>query len=247
MIRFIEDPNLPEGRVVKAICGEIPYEAEKLLIDRGIELLSCSENKLIDPSVSTHADMCALHLGGDIIVVDKAQNELIAQLKKHNFSVIETTEKIAGEYPSDIKLNVALFSGNAVGAFRYTESAVLDNITDYKKFDVKQGYSKCSILPINDNALITDDTSIYNALKNAFNVLLVEKGDITLVGHGYGFIGGASAKISKDEIFFFGDIRNHRSYKEISEFLFLHNCKAVYPENVPLTDVGGMVTLCEYI
>lgn len=247
MIRFIKNPNLPEGRVVKAICGEIPYEAEKLLIDRGIELIKCSKNTLIDPSISTHADMCVLHLGGSRIVADKDQLELITHLKKLSFAVTETSEKIAGEYPSDIKLNVALFGGNAVGAFRYTESAVLDNITDYKKFDVKQGYSNCSILPVNEKALITDDASIYNALKNAFDVFLIEKGDIVLSGHEYGFIGGASAKISNDEIFFFGDIRKHRSNKEISKFLSIHNCRAVYPENIPLTDVGGLVTLCEYI
>lgn len=247
MMRFIKNPNLPDGRVSKIICGEIPSESEAFFKERDIDILKCQPNTLIDSAISTHADICALHLGENKIVVDKNQNILAEKLRNLDFKVVETGENIVGEYPCDVKLNVALFGKNAVGAFDYNDSAVIDNINDFNKFKVRQGYAKCSLLPVNENAVITDDASIYKTLKKAFDVLLIDKGDIVLDGHEYGFIGGSAGKISKNEIYFFGDISNHRNCKEILEFLSKYSCSAVFPKNVPLIDVGGIVSLCEII
>lgn len=247
MIKFIDMPNLPEGKVASAVCGQIPYECELFFKENGIEILNFEPNNHIDIAVSTHADMCALHLAENKVAVDKNQTSLIHKLELRGFDVVKTIEPIAGEYPEDVKLNVALFGKNAVGAFSYSDKNVLERITEFNKYTVKQGYTKCSILPVNEKALITDDVSVFKTLKNAFDILLIEKGDIALGRHEYGFIGGASAKISKDEIYFFGDIRLHRNSDEILAFLEKHHCKAVYPKNIQLTDVGGIVSLIEYI
>lgn len=247
MMKFIEKPNLPNGKVSRVICGEIPSEAEEFLRHRNIEILKCEPNLKVDPAVKFHADMCSVHLGANNVIVDKNQIQLIKYLKENGFNVYETKEEIAGEYPDDIKLNVALFGNNAIGAFRFSDKNLCEAICSFQKFEVKQGYAKCSILPIDETALITDDISICNALKNSFDVLLIEKGDILLSRHDYGFIGGASAKISKDEILFFGNLESHRNFNDIIAFIEKHSCKALYFKDVPLTDVGGMVTLCEYI
>lgn len=247
MMRFIEKPNLPDGRVSRIICGEIPYEIKCFLGERRVDIIDFNPNSLIDASVSTHADMCALHIGGNRVVVDKNQTKLAARLQNLGFSVTKTKEDIAGEYPSDVKLNVALFGRNAIGAFSHSDETVVENISDYNKFEVKQGYTKCSVLPVSENALITDDVSVYKTLRNAFDMLLIDKGDIVLEGHEYGFIGGASAKISTEEVLFFGDIKKHRNCKEILDFLDRYNCNAISFDGLALTDVGGVVSLCEYI
>lgn len=247
MMRFIKNPNLPERRVSRIICGKIPLYAEIFFKQREIEILKIEANLQIDPAVSAHADMCALHLGGNKVVVDNQQTDLIEKLDELGYDIIKTKDPISGKYPDDVKVNVALFGNNAVGAFSYSDSSVLVNIGGFSKFEVKQGYAKCSILPVNEKAVITDDPSIYKTLKNAFDVLWVEKGDIVLEGHSYGFVGGASTKISNDEIFFFGNLESHRNHKEILAFLEKHSCKAIYLKNTPLTDVGGVVSLSEYI
>lgn len=247
MMRFIEKPNLPDGRVSRIICGEIPYEIKCFLGERRVDIIDFEPNSLIDAAVSTHADMCALHIGGEKVIVDKKQTDLIARLRDLGFSVTKTKEDIAGEYPSDIKLNIALFGKNAVGAFKFSDPAAIENSVEFNCYEVKQGYAKCSVLPVNEKALITDDVSVYKTLRNAFDVLLIDKGDIVLEGHDYGFIGGASAKISAEEVLFLGDIKSHRSCKEILDFLYRYNCSAVSFDGLPLTDVGGVVSLCEYI
>ena len=245
MRKFIEKPNLPQGAVSLVISGDMPLFLKNFLESRNIKILTCKNNEFIDSAVKSHADMSAVHIGMDKIIVDKQQQKLIHTLKDEGFNVINSADIISGEYPDDIKLNVALFGNNAIGAFRYSDSNLMLQIESFRKYNVKQGYAKCSVLPLSENALITDDESIYKALKNTADILLVSKGDITLIGHDYGFIGGASCKISRDEILFFGDLRAHRNSAEILSFFDKYNHKAIFFENQPLYDIGGLVTLCE--
>ena len=86
--------------------------------------------------------------------------------------------------------------------------------------DVAQGYVSCSLCRAGENAVITDDPSIADALERdgKIQVLKIEKGDILLPGYGYGFIGGASGWIG-DTLYFFGDIQTHRDGEKIREFL----------------------------
>ena len=108
MIKFIDKPNLPEGRVASVICGRIPCECELFFKENGIEILNFEPNNHIDIAVSTHADMCALHFGGNKVAVDKNQISLIHKLELRGFDVVKTIEPIAGEYPEDVKLNVTI-------------------------------------------------------------------------------------------------------------------------------------------
>ena len=66
-----------------------------------------------------------------------------------------------------------------------------------------------------------------------------------MTGHEYGFIGGASALISKDHMIFFGDITGHRSFDKIDRFLKKHGCRYSYLKNHVLTDIGGIVAVEE--
>lgn len=245
MTKFIEKPNLPQSFVNLVISGDMPLFLENFLGSRNIRILTCKNNEFIDCAVKSHADMAIVHIGGNKVVAYKEQRELISVLRNEGFDVIDSAEKIEGKYPVDVKLNVALFANKAIGSFRYTDVALIQQIENFQKFNVNQGYAKCSVLPVNDSAIITDDESIYKALKNTVDTLLISKGDITLVGHDYGFIGGASCKISNDEILFFGDLGIHRDADRILSFLKKHNHKAIFFENQPLFDIGGIVTLCE--
>jgi hypothetical protein len=119
-------------------------------------------------------------------------------------------------------------------------------ISSKKKIEVKQGYCKCSVLIVDENSVITDDESIHRKMsENGIDSLFVSKGDISLPGHEYGFIGGSSGKISKETIIFFGDVRNHRDFKKISEFITNHGCKFICTDSGALRDIGGFISITE--
>lgn len=245
MMKFIENANLPQRKVSLVVSGELPLFLKEFLTSRNIDVLTCENNYYIDTAVKSHADMSVVHVGGNLVVVDSVQKTLIETLSSYGFSVFASAKKVAGEYPEDVKLNVALFGDKAIGKFAYTDQNLLEHIDNFQKYYVKQGYSKCSVLPINKNAIITDDESIYKTLKNDVDALLISKGDIVLEGHDYGFIGGASCKISNDEILFFGDLYKHRDADKILMFLNKYNHRAISFKDELLYDFGGLITLCE--
>ena len=246
MTVFIKNPNLPDSRVEKVICGS----KDELILDffekNNITVMASGKNKDIDPAVAEHADMAVLHLGGNKIILDKEQKSLKRILNENNFEVYETANAIKGEYPCDIKLNFTLVGDCAVGNFNYADENLIKFLSAKKKINVKQGYCKCSVLVVDENAVVTDDESICRKmLENGFDVLLISKGDITLSGHNYGFIGGASGKISKDTVLFFGDITKHKDFKKINDFLEKHRCRFICTDNSPLRDIGGIIPVSE--
>lgn len=245
MIDFIKKPNLPSGEVKSLICGVLCRELEDFLDDRQIKRYTVTENPYIDFSVATHADMLSLHIKDKKFIVDSQQVQLIDELKKDGANVIKTAKAIRGEYPKDIALNFALVGEHVFGKLSHCDENLLKELNSFKRCNCAQGYSKCSVLVVNEDALITDDSTIYKvASKQGKSCLLIDKGDVSLPGHEYGFIGGASAKISKDEVLFFGDITKHRDYEKIESFLFKHHCQIISLD-FPLRDFGGFVLVKE--
>lgn len=245
MINFVANANLPTGRVVSIVCGELCDEVNAYLDSIGIERLVIKANSDIDPAVKYHADMAAIYLGTGKILLDKRQYPLGKKLLEKGLDVQYTEAKIIGEYPNDVALNFTIISNKILGRFDCADNRLVELASAFDKINVKQGYCKCSCIVVSDNAMITDDKSIYDkAIANSIDCLLISKGDILLEGHNYGFIGGASGKISEKEILFFGDITKHRDYKKIADFIKKHGCKIISLD-FPLTDFGGIIPITE--
>ena len=246
MMKLIDKPNLPEGKVTALICGTEDEKILSYLERKGIAVIKNAPNLNIDAAVSTHADMAAVHLGGKDIIIGKNQTQLSDGLKKLGMNVLESENPIEGEYPEDIGLNFTLVGTYAFGNFTYADKTLLKATESLERFNVKQGYCKCSVLVVQENAIITDDEGIHRkASEKGLCSLLVSKGDISLDGHPYGFIGGASGKIAKDRVLFFGDIEKHCDFNKISSFLSGHGCTYECTDKGVLRDIGGIVSLCE--
>lgn len=244
MSRFVAKPNLPDGKVEKLVCGDLPGEIITYLENRKVDIFKIKYVDGVDKAISKHADIAVLHLGGNKIITEKRQTELFSELKQIGFDVLFTSDIISGEYPQDVKLNFALVGACIIGNLKYADKTVQENILNLVKLNTKQGYAKCSCLVVTDKAIITDDFSIHRvAAENGIDSLLIMKGDVELCGHNYGFIGGASGKISENEVIFFGDITKHRDYEKIKNFLEKYNCSIIYFKNLPLTDYGGIIPI----
>ncbi len=246
MMNFIENSNLPEKRVKAVICGSDDANIINFFNKKGIEVLQTMPNFDIAPAVATHADMAVLHLGAENIILDRRQAELKNKLQRIGMTVYETDEKISGSYPNDIKLNFAVLGNQVIGNFKYADKQLRSLVFDKYKIDVRQGYCKCSVLVVKKNAVITDDESTHRKMsQNGIDSLLISKGDISLHGHEYGFIGGASGKISSNDVVFFGDIKKHRDFEVIKAFLSKYECNFLCTDESPLRDIGGIIPILE--
>lgn len=68
-----------------------------------------------------------------------------------------------GKYPEDVKYNIAKVGTKVFHNFKFTDRIVAKRIEDdnLQRIHIKQGYSKCSILIVNSNTIITSDKGIY--------------------------------------------------------------------------------------
>lgn len=214
------------------------------LTELGIDVIPLPVNPLLDDEISNHADILAFRLNNELLLIDSNIAGDVEPLVKP-YSVFSVKD-ISSPYPNDIKLNTALLGNKIICNEVYAHDLILQNAhyNNYQVICTNQGYAKCNICIINENAIITEDPGITTLLNNyQIDVLKLTPGFVHLSNKHYGFIGGASARISETEIYFSGDLSKHPEYKQIIEFLNKHNCKAIFNPNRLLNDFGGIIAI----
>lgn len=149
------------------------------------------------------------------------------------------------KYPENVSLNAAL-----VGNKLFCKASVL--APEVKLFcdknhiriiNVNQGYAKCSTLVLNEDSIITADSTIYDAaVNNGINALEIRAGHIVLDGADYGFIGGCSGRVG-EKVLFFGNIHLHPDAEQIIDFINEQNLDYICLSDEMIKDIGGIVSL----
>lgn len=249
MKRLIKVPCLPENQVKHCLIGECYTDEINELKELGIECITLKKNLLLDNEISCHADMLAFNFGNGHILINNGSTGG-SMLKKSGIEFVICKEKIRSPYPKDIPLNVAFTGKHIICNSTYIAKEIIEfaNRNNIEIIKTKQGYSKCNLCIVNENAVITEDKGLTSLLKKyQYNVLSISSGDIYLSDSHYGFLGGASCKISSDKMYFSGDLSSHRDYESIIKFLELYNVEPVYNKSRKLTDFGGIIQLTEKI
>ena len=200
------------------------------------------DNNLYE-AINGHTDIQLNILNKNTIIINKNINLSFKELlKTKNINFIESNSTLSSKYPSNISLNAYITDNYLVHNLKFTDKKILDYCKNKKTINVNQGYTKCSILPLREKVIITNDTGIYNTLKNeGFDILLLTFGDIELSGFNYGFIGGVGGMISNDSMAFFGSLDNYAFGNEVKKFLYKYDIKPIYLSNTKLIDRGSLL------
>lgn len=203
----ITDPRTPEACIMN-------------LRKDGFLTITVPLTELVDTPLSGHPDIQMFVHKKNIFVHPDIDISFLKKIEK-NAGITICSQKLKKTYPDDICYNVACTGRWAL----HRKNSTAHEITDYlhrNKIDIintKQGYSKCSILIVNENSIITADKSIHSsAVLNGLDSLLIDEGHIDLPGYKYGFIGGASGKFG-DTIYFTGTIMHHPDHERIEQFI----------------------------
>ncbi len=165
-------------------------------------------------------------------------------LEEKNIKYIVSEKSLEYSYPSDIILNALILKNYFIHTLAYTDENLFNSQISKINVNVPQGYTKCSVLPINENALITSDKGIYKVLKEYdFDILLLPPGDILLPSLDYGFIGGTGGMISNNRIAFFGELDYYKYGNEVKSFLSRHGVSPIYLKKGKLIDRGSLIVL----
>ncbi|AOR23978.1 DUF6873 family GME fold protein [Clostridium taeniosporum] len=179
-----------------------------------------------------------------IIVHKNISSNFLNILNNKNIKYIVSESSLSNTYPKDIILNSLILDNYFIHNLKYSDNNLMLSQSDKIKINVNQGYTKCSILPIRDKALITSDIGIYSTLINYdFDVLLLPSGDILLPNLNYGFIGGTGGLISDSKIAFFGELSHYEWGNEVNNFLYKYDVCPIYLRKGKLIDRGSLLVL----
>lgn len=250
MLGFVEKPHLPQSRVRHIIIGEKYRKLlENALIQNNLSPIWLKNNEFVDERLSGHCDLMSAHLGGRRIVVCEflKNSQLINNKELPEVELFTVPDPTGKAYPKDAGLNFCLIGRKLIYNPKTANSSVVSEL-DCEMIPCKQGYTKCSICVVDENAIITADTKIVQiAAENGIEALLVEKDIAALDGFEYGFIGGASFKIDRNKIAFTGIINNTDEKNRIESFLSSRGIEAIYLTEHELFDIGSAIPLTEEI
>ncbi|MEG0918545.1 MAG: hypothetical protein RSE61_01260 [Anaerovoracaceae bacterium] len=211
--------------------------AHKELQDYLTETAHCtlsilSSDNRVYSQVSTHPDIFMCKLGVDIDSPIHFGNK----------------DLLGFYYPANIRYNGCSTGKFFIHNLKYTDSSLLNKAKSMGQIlvDIKQGYAKCNILPVDQSSIITSDVGIASAIKefnkseDQIDVLLIESGHIKLQGFDYGFIGGASGILGKTVIFN-GNLAAHPDYEKIKAFISSKGKDLIYFQNYQLEDIGSII------
>lgn len=248
--RLLSNPNLPENKVKKVIIAPGNKKLEQSLNDLGIETITITRRTNVRQEIRHHSDLYFCQLDSKNVVVSSQQGNLIKKLQEDNIcnNIIVEEKILTKDYPGDVLLNCAFFDKYVI----YNDKTVSDKInayingSDLTKICVKQGYTKCSVSIVSNNAILTDDEFISKkVIGYGIDALLIKKGYVKLKGFEYGFIGGCCGKIDKNTLAFNGDITKHPEYIMIKQFLNKHGVNDLSLHNGELEDIGSIIPLTE--
>lgn len=245
-MKYIEKPNLPQGRVGAVAISCHALEAIDCLNNMGIKTIEINPDLRFPEPINTHADLQLLHIYKNYIY-SQIEHLCIGE-SELNFNFRKIAELPGSKYPDDVRLNCTIIGNKIICNTKTVSANILKfaETNNYTVINTNQGYSKCSVCVVDENTIITDDKSVFTAAQKFLNdVLFVSKGSIRLDGYNYGFIGGCCGKIDKNKLAFNGAIESHTDYKLITDFLNYHQIECVELSNERLTDIGGILPLTE--
>jgi signal recognition particle subunit SEC65 len=227
------------GKPAAVIDPRMPEKAKLKLKQMGYYAAEVPLHPKLAKPVRGHPDMMMFSYNKRVIYEPRL--EKIAKLLKNNgYECVEGEKIKSSKYPEDVIYDACSLGESII---RY-DGKIEKHIENLKaKFiKVKQGYVKCSIVPVDEKSIITSDKDIYdecNVGAISDRPLLIRPGYIKLPGYKTGFIGGASG-VHNSKVFFIGSLKSHPDGKSIRSFVEKRGKKVVELYDGPLYDCGSI-------
>ena len=245
MSYYVITPHLPKRKVgLMAIGKRYAHRLAAPLRKLGVDVLWLPDAPDTDSRLAGHADLSMIHLGAELVVTG-CGDDIVNNLTNRGFKAIRT-EGPGNSYPEDCTLNACIVGSKLIHRLDVTSRTVLGALPYCEKINVAQGYAKCCTCVVDERSIITSDRGIATAVSDKdIDVLLIAPGYIELEGFDYGFIGGASFKLSADSMAFTGRLDAHPDYHNIISFLTDRGIRPVFLTSGTAFDIGSALPLTE--
>ena len=249
-VKISSNPFIPGEKVGGVIVdGRISKETMNNFTEMGIHIVKTPYCRDLYPQIAGHPDIL-LHpvTQKDFVVAPNVFTYMEKILVPLGYNVISGEKVLSRNYPDNIAYNVARISNFALHHTKFTDP-ILKNLLEENEIPlihIKQGYSKCAVCAIADQAAITADRGIAKAIeKLGVEVLLITPGYIALPDMEYGFIGGSTGFVNKNKLVFYGNLYKHPDSKRIIDFLSAFQIEPIFLGDGILRDFGSIIPLIQ--
>ena len=237
-------PYLPDKKVKNVIVDfRISDDAKNTLLKLDINIIPTFNLKSLYNAVCGHPDMQLHQLNEQCIVCEPTLYNYY-KLKLPDLTILKGITTLKDKYPYDIAYNAARVGKCVFHNLKYTDLSIIEYYQAHgvKLINVKQGYTKCSICVLNENAIITSDKMIADlAEKNNIEVLFYNPKEIRLFELSNGFIGGICGKIAPDILAVNGNIERLSDFYNFIDFCNKHKINVLNLSNEIPLDIGSII------
>lgn len=221
----------------------MPDEAKQSLAEMG-EVVWLEPNDAVYPSISTHPDIFFCQYEPDkIVFAPDTKTEYIAALHKAGIKMTKGKSSLGNAHPETVHYNACATRNLLIHNLKYTDSRILDFFEGKEKVNVKQGYTRCNLLSLNDKSFITSDGGIKRELEHrGLDVLYIDPYQIRLDGHEYGFFPGCCG-VWRNKLVVCGNTSKLKEKKELDDFLKHNNLGIIELYHGELVDLGSILFL----
>lgn len=187
----------------------IAKEIKNQWMEPGYHFISSTTLTALPKPIATHPDIQIHPLRNDLAicapeVFDYYREQLPAQIR-----LIAGTKSLGRTYPMDCAYNVACIGEYVFCNTNHTDPKLLSYYQENHKkiIHVNQGYTRCNFCAIDDKTVFTEDIGIHNTIianNLPIKSILLPKGEVSLDGYPYGFIGGAFGA-GENALFWYGN------------------------------------------
>ncbi len=217
-----------------------PVAAIKTLQNFGEIMLFITKN-ITYRQVAGHSDLFFCFGNGQCVTAPNTPKKYIEWLKEKNVDIITGSQPVGNNYPSSAIYNAVVTDDYLIHNLSVTDPVVLETFSHLKKINIRQGYSRCSLLPLKNNHFITSDEGVYKVLEtNHLDALYVNPSSILLPGFKHGFFGGTAGVID-DTIFLTGSLNYFPEGEKVRNYLNHLHYTIIELYDGPLFDIGSLL------
>ena len=234
--------------------SRMPEEAKKNLKKLG-NVIFINPTSVTYNSISSHPDIFFFQKDDALIYAPNAPKRIIKELKKRKIKLIEGKKEVGKKYPETVPYNAVGIGNLLIHNLKHTDETILSSYKNH--INVNQGYTRCNLLALNENAFITSDVGIFNAVNSQqttdnslypheslvetygrTSVLYIDPKQIKLEGQKNGFFPGCCG-VWKNNLIVCGST-NLKEKAELDKFLKENNFNLIELYDGDLIDVGSV-------
>ncbi|MGC8864959.1 MAG: DUF6873 family GME fold protein [Bacteroidales bacterium] len=223
---------LIDGRLPRPIIRELEKIAEPLLIP---------EQPGVYEAIAAHPDIFFCPINTGLVHAPLLDLPLLESLQRRGIQLVAGSKTPGASYPASVPYNAVVTPDFLIHYLPATDPTILHHSSQRRQILVKQGYTRCSLLPLPGNNFITSDRGIEKKLIEAgLEVFYYPPDDIMLPGLRHGFIGGCAGVLS-EKVVFTGRPTDEELRSDMEKFINKAGMQVVYLSEGNLLDAGSLL------